>query len=66
MKAKIDGDLCSGHGRCGVVAEKVYILDSNGYNGQRGTTIDIPPGLEAAARLGAERCPERAITIIEE
>lgn len=66
MKAKIDADLCSGHTRCWVVANDVYSLDNNGYNADRGKTIEIVPGKEAAARLGAERCPERAITIIED
>ena len=65
MKVKIDGELCSGHGRCMVVAEQVYKLDDLGYAASRGKVIDIAPEFEAAARLGAEKCPERAITIIE-
>jgi ferredoxin len=66
MKVKIDGELCSGHGRCWVVAKEFYKLDDNGYNAERGKTVSVPAGLEKAARLGAEKCPERAITIIEE
>ena len=66
MKAKIDGELCSGHGRCGALAASVYTLDDNGYNAERGKTILIKPGSEGAARLGAEVCPERAITLIED
>jgi len=66
MKAKIDGNLCSGHGRCEVMAPAVYTLDDNGYNAERGKTIQIKPGMEAAARTGAESCPERAITLIED
>jgi ferredoxin len=65
MKVKIDGELCTGHGRCGVVAPQFYKLDDNGYNAERGKTLPVPPELEAAATLGAKRCPERAITIVE-
>jgi ferredoxin len=66
MKVKIDADLCTGHGRCCVVAPEFYKLDDNGYNADRGKTLDVPAGLEAAARLGAKRCPERAIAMIED
>lgn len=66
MKVKIDSDLCSGHGRCWVVAKEFYQLDDIGYNAARGQTVDVPAGLEVAARLGAEKCPERAITVIED
>jgi ferredoxin len=66
MKVKIDGELCTGHGRCWVVAKEFYTLDDNGYNAERGKTLNVPPALAAAARLGASKCPERAITIIEE
>jgi len=65
MKAKIDGELCTGHGRCCVVAPEVYKLDSNGYNADRGTTIEVPVALEAVARRGARSCPERAIAILD-
>jgi ferredoxin len=66
MKAKIDGELCTGHGRCCAVAPDFYRLDDNGYNADRGKTMDVPAALQAAARLGAARCPERAIRIIED
>lgn len=66
MKAIIDGELCTGHGRCEAMAASVYPLDDNGYNAERGKTIIIKAGSESAARLGAEGCPERAITIVED
>ena len=66
MKAIIDGELCSGHGRCEAMGASAYTLDDNGYNAERGKTIVIKAGCEAAARIGAESCPERAITIIED
>jgi len=66
MKVRIDADLCTGHGRCWAVARQVYTLDDNGYNADRGQTLDVPAGLETPARLGSQRCPERAITIIDD
>jgi len=66
VKIKISEEHCTGHGRCMVVAPAVYKLDDNGYNADRGKTIPVAKALEAAARLGAAKCPERAITIIEE
>jgi ferredoxin len=66
MKVKIDAERCTGHGRCWTVAQQFYKLDDNGYNADRGKTLDVPVGLETAARLGSQKCPERAIRIIEE
>lgn len=66
MKVTIDAELCTGHGRCWTHAPDVYTLDDDGYNAERGATIDVPPGQEEAARLGARMCPERAITVLEE
>lgn len=66
MKAKIDEKLCSGHGRCFALAPDVYELDDDGYNGLRGRIIDVRPGEEDAARLGAESCPELAITLTDD
>jgi ferredoxin len=66
MKAKIDDVLCTGHGRCYVLAERVYRLDEEGYNADRGSAIDVPAGLEADARRGAQNCPEGAIVLIDD
>jgi ferredoxin len=66
MKVRIDADLCTGHGRCYAVAPEFYKLDDNGYNADRGKTLDVPKGLETAAKLGARKCPERAIVVAEE
>ncbi|WP_064444816.1 ferredoxin [Rhodococcus sp. YH3-3] len=56
---------CTGHARCEALAGDVYQVDDNGYNLFRGTSIDVPPGLEESARYGAKVCPERAIRIEE-
>jgi len=45
------------------MAGDVYRLDDNGYNVDRGGTIEVPPGLEESARLGVRVCPEGAITV---
>jgi ferredoxin len=66
MRVKIDGENCSGHGRCAKYAPDVFRLDDDGYNADRGSEIAVPRGQEDKARLGVKSCPERAITIVEE
>lgn len=61
MKIVVDPDVCTGHGRCWSLAGEVYEADDDGYCATR--TLDVPPGLEQAARTGARNCPERAITV---
>jgi ferredoxin len=46
------------------LAPGVYRLDALGYNASDGA--EVPPGLEAAAREGAEACPETAIRLVED
>ena len=38
----------------------------NSLQDATGVPIDVPAAQEAAARLGARMCPERAITIVED
>ncbi|UZF45687.1 ferredoxin [Rhodococcus rhodochrous] len=66
MKVEIDGTLCSGHGRCFVLAEDVYRLDDEGYNADRDSIIEVVPGHEAAAELGMRNCPEGAIATVDD
>jgi ferredoxin len=66
MKVTIDFDRCSGQGRCYVVASEVYQSDSDGFNKDRGCTIEVPPGCEEAALLGAQTCPEKAIDVVND
>ena len=63
MRIVVDHDLCSGHGRCAAVAPDVYVLDDDGFSAV--TELDVPAHLEDAARAGANNCPERAITLID-
>jgi ferredoxin len=66
MRMRIDGENCSGHGRCAKYAPDVYRLDDDGYNADRGSEIDVPAGQEKTAILGMKSCPERAITLVED
>lgn len=67
MRVRIDGETCTGHGRCAKYAPNVYRLDEiDGYNSDRGTIITVPEGEEANARMGLKACPERAITVVDD
>lgn len=62
MKITVDSELCSGHGRCYSIAPDVFVADSDGFNAQMDTVIEVPGELEDTARLGLRSCPEGAIT----
>jgi ferredoxin len=66
MKIRIDETRCSGHGRCFVLAPEVYDLDDDGYNVDRGSTIDVSAELEKKALIGVKNCPEAAIIPVED
>jgi len=63
MKIVVDGERCTGHGRCYILAPEVYDADDDGYSipGER----PVAPGLESKARQGAANCPEDAIEVTE-
>jgi ferredoxin len=65
VRVRIDAELCTGHGRCYANAKDVYRLDDLGYNADRGTTIDVADGDEAAATFGLRSCPEAAIEVVD-
>jgi ferredoxin len=61
VKVRVDADLCVGHGRCYVLGPDVFGTDDFGH-----CVILIAEAageLAAQARLGADNCPEQAITI---
>ena len=61
MKVRVDADLCVGHGRCYVLAPHVFGAD---HIGNCEHLVDEVDGaLAEQARVGAENCPERAITV---
>lgn len=65
MRVRIDGEHCTGHGRCAKYAPNVFKLDDDGYNADRGGEIEVPAGEEENARKGMKSCPEQAITLVE-
>lgn len=62
MKVRVDPEVCQGHGVCHMTAPDLFLLrdeDGQAYVAQD----DVPADQEALARLGADSCPERAITL---
>jgi ferredoxin len=60
----IDRDKCVGHGRCYSLAPAMYDADDEGFAELADGDVPATPELRAQARLGAETCPERAISLI--
>jgi ferredoxin len=63
MRVRVDRGLCVGHGRCYALAPEIYSDDERGHCVVR--PEPLPRELEAQARLGAENCPEAAISLDE-
>ena len=63
MRVQVNRSRCQGHARCWAEAPDLYLLDDDGYSAV--ADVEVPTGLEDAARRGAAACPERAIEIIE-
>jgi ferredoxin len=61
VTVRVDPDLCVGHGRCYVLAPDVFGADEFGHS----IVLEehVADAFEAQARMGAENCPEQAITI---
>lgn len=64
VRVRVHPGLCEGWGNCHRFAPAVYPLDAEGYIDVH--LLDVPPDLADTARLGAEVCPARAITIIDQ
>jgi ferredoxin len=62
MRVSVDNERCTGHARCWALAPDVFTIDDDGYS-NIGTGKEVPPGLEGAAQLGVDSCPERALRI---
>ncbi len=61
MRIRINKAACVGNARCAAVAPELFPLEDDGYIAVE--EIEVPPGLEEKARLGARACPERIIVI---
>lgn len=64
MRVVIDHERCTGHGRCYVLSEALFVDDDAGYGQVLGDGTVAPEDAEAA-RMAVRSCPERAITIEE-
>ena len=61
MKLRIDEDVCTGHGRCYVLAPELFEPDDYGHG--KLLAEDVPEDLADKARLAVSNCPERAISL---
>ena len=64
MKIVIDTERCTGHGRCYSLAPELFQPDDIGNGNLVFPDGEVPPTLEAQARMGVANCPERAIEIV--
>ena len=65
MKVQIDHDRCTGHGRCYVLEESLFVDDDAGYGQVIGDGTLEGDDAIAAAKRAVAACPERAISIVE-
>lgn len=63
MRVSLDREKCQGHGRCYALAPDLFDSDDEGYGFVIPSDGTVPAGLEEAARLAADNCPEFAIEI---
>ena len=64
MRVKVNADKCEGHNRCCALAPEIFDVDDYGA----ATALNdgnVPPELEAKAKLAVENCPEYAIEYIK-
>ena len=61
VKVRVDADVCVGHGRCYVLAPEVFGTDEFGHSVVLEEQVD--EALRGQAQLGADNCPEQAITV---
>jgi ferredoxin len=64
MKLSVDGESCTGHGRCYRIAPDLLTYDEEGYVTIRDQTIEVPNDQLEAAEEAAGTCPEEAISLI--
>jgi ferredoxin len=63
MRVSVDAEVCTGHGRCYALAPELFEPDDFGHCEVLLADGVVPSELEAAARRGAESCPEQAISV---
>ena len=62
LKVEINRPACCGYGVGAEICPEVYKLDENGMVYVEDPIV--PAGLEAAAREGAEACPQSALQVV--
>ncbi|MEZ0350758.1 ferredoxin [Mycobacterium sp. pR1184] len=60
-RVSVDPDLCTGHGRCYSLAPEVFDADDVGHCVV--LVEEVSGALEEQAAVGAQNCPEQAITL---
>ena len=65
LRIELDPAVCTGHGRCYVLAPEVFAADDAG-NGTVMAALVETAADRAAAATAAQGCPEGAITLIEQ
>ena len=63
LKVSVDTEICSGHGRCYVLAPEVFGADDSGHCEILSAIVD--DSLADKARIGQANCPEGAITVTD-
>jgi ferredoxin len=58
---RIDTEICTGHGRCYMLAPELFEADDSGYGVV--TRTEVPESLLEQAESARQNCPERAIFI---
>jgi ferredoxin len=61
MKIRLDKGLCTGHGRCYVLAPHVFDEDERGHCVLK--LAEVPPEHREKAQSGVDSCPEHALSI---
>ncbi|NMD61356.1 UNVERIFIED_ORG: ferredoxin [Nocardia globerula] len=61
MKVRVDNAKCQGHAQCAAMSDDFFELDDLGFI----VTVSgaVPVGSEDRARLGADACPERVVSV---
>lgn len=60
-RVSVDAERCVGHGRCYSLAPQIYDSDDVGHS--LVVVEDVSGDLEQQALVGAQNCPEEAITL---
>ena len=65
MRIRVNPEKCQGHNRCYAIAPELFEVDDFGQSTAVGGGA-VPAGMEDAARLAIDNCPEYAIEIVED